>query len=139
MPKACSAPCLNTKIVNTFLQQFSQTIAAEEHAVMIWDGAGFHTSGALRVPDNVTLLRLPAYSPELNPIENLWHYLKSHFWANRAYADYDALEQAAMTAWHKAVLNSELMTSVCAAPYVKGASSNVIDYRLELAPSGEVW
>jgi putative transposase len=118
------SPCLNTKIVNTFLQQFSQTIAAEEHAVMIWDGAGFHTSGALRVPDNVTLLRLPAYSPELNPIENLWHYLKSHFWANRAYADYDALEQAAMTAWHKAVLNSELMTSVCAAPYVKGASSD---------------
>jgi len=116
------SPCLNTKIVNTFLEQFSQTIAEQEHAVMIWDGAGFHTGRALRVPANVTLLQLPAYSPELNPIENLWHYLKSHFWSNRTYADYDALEQAAMTAWHKSVLNSELMTTVCAAPYLNRAS-----------------
>ena len=116
------SPCLNTKIVNMFLEQFSQTIAEHEHAVMIWDGAGFHTSGALRVPDNVTIVRLPAYSPELNPIENLWHYLKSHFWSNRAYADYDALENAAVIAWHKAVLNSELMTTVCAAPYLNRAS-----------------
>jgi transposase len=118
------SPCLNTKMVNTFLEQFSQTIAEQEQVVMIWDGAGFHVSSQLRVPDNITLLQLPAYSPELNPIENLWHYLKSHFWSNRAYADYDALEQAAMSAWHKAVLNSELMTSVCAAPYLKGASSD---------------
>lgn len=118
------SPCLNTKIVNTFLEQFSQTIAEQEHAVMIWDGAGFHNSGALRVPDNVTLLQIPAYSPELNPIENLWHYLKSHFWSNRAYADYDDLEQAAMNAWQRAVLNSELMKTVCAAPYLKGASSD---------------
>lgn len=118
------SPCLNTQIVNTFLEQFSQTIGQQEHAVMIWDGAGFHVSRALRVPDNVTLLRLPAYSPELNPIENLWHYLKSHFWSNRAYDDYDALEQAAITAWHKAVLNPELMTTVCATPYLKGATSD---------------
>lgn len=116
------SPCLNTKIVNMFLEQFSQTIAEREHAVMIWDGAGFHTSGAVRVPANVTLLQLPPYSPELNPVENLWHYLKSHFWSNRAYADYEALEQAAVTAWQKAVLNAELMTTVCAAPYLKSAS-----------------
>jgi transposase len=42
---------------------------------MIWDGAGFHTSKQLRVPENISLVQLPAYSPELNPIENLWHYL----------------------------------------------------------------
>lgn len=118
------SPCLNTKVVNTFLEQFSQTIAEQEHAVMIWDGAGFHTSTGLRVPRNVTLVQLPAYSPELNPIENLWHYLKSHFWSNRAYEDYDALEQAAVQAWRKAVLNSDLMTTVCAAPYLKGANSD---------------
>ena len=118
------SPCLNTQIVNTFLEQFSRTIAEQEHAVMIWDGAGFHTSHALQVPDNVTLVQLPPYSPELNPIENLWHYLKSHYWSNRAYADYEALEQAAMTAWHRAVLKSELMKTVCAAPYLKGASSD---------------
>jgi transposase len=118
------SPCLNTQIVNTFLEQFSRTIAEQEHAVMIWDGAGFHTSHALHVPDNVTLVQLPAYSPELNPIENLWHYLKSHFWSNRAYADYEDLEQAAMNAWRRAVLTSDLMKTVCAAPYLKGAKSD---------------
>ncbi len=46
---------------------------------MVWDGAGFHTAKALQVPPNTTVVQLRPYSPELNPIENLWHYLKSHF------------------------------------------------------------
>ena len=68
-------------------------------------------------------MKLPPYSPELNPIENLWHYLKSHFWSNRAYDDYDALEQAAVDAWEKAVLDPELMKTVCAATYLNRANS----------------
>jgi transposase len=118
------SPQLNTKIVNLFLEQFSRTLAADEHAAMIWDGAGFHTSKELQVPANITLIRLPPYSPELNPIENLWHYLKSHFWSNRAYDDYEELEQAAIEAWQKAVLDAELMKTVCAAPYAKSATSD---------------
>lgn len=117
-------PQLNTKIVNLFLDQFSRTLAADEHAAMIWDGAGFHTSKELRVPANITLIRVPPYSPELNPIENLWHYLKSHFWSNRAHADYNELEQAAIDAWQKAVLDTELMKTVCAAPYAQSATSD---------------
>lgn len=86
------SPRLNTTVVNLFLEQFSAALAPSEQAVMIWDGAGFHRSRHLHVPDNITLLPLPAYSPELNPVENLWHYLKSHYWSNRAYVDYEALE-----------------------------------------------
>lgn len=117
------SPRLNTAVVNIFLEQFSRTLAADEHAVLIWDGAGFHTGGALQVPSNVSVLQLPAYSPELNPVENLWHYLKSHFWSNRAYADYEALETAAIEAWRKAVLDAALMQTVCAAPYLNRATS----------------
>jgi len=117
------SPRLNTSVVNIFLEQFSRTLAADEHAVLIWDGAGFHTSGSLRLPANVSTLQLPAYSPELNPVENLWHYLKSHFWSNRAYEDYDALEAAAIAAWRAAVLDAALMQSVCAAPYLNRATS----------------
>ena len=118
------SPQLNAKIVSEFLRQFSATIPADEHAVMLWDGAGFHASHQLRVPDNVTVVTLPPYSPELNPIENLWHYLKSHCWSNRAYDDYDALEQAAVDAWNKVSLDSELMKTVRAAPYLESATSN---------------
>jgi len=117
------SPRLNTRIVNLFLEQFSQTLRPDEHAAMIWDGAGFHLSGQLQVPANVTIIQLPPYSPELNPIENLWHYLKSHFWSNRAYDDHDHLEQAALDAWLKAVLDADLMKTVCAAPYVQSATS----------------
>ena len=117
------SPQLNTKIVNTFLELFSRTIPQDEHVVMVWDGAGFHTGRSLIVPGNITLVQLPPYSPELNPIENLWHYLKSHFWSNRAYADYDALEEAAMHAWRIALLDEELVTTVCAAPYIDRATS----------------
>lgn len=118
------SPQLNTKIVNEFLKQFAETIPEGEHAVMLWDGAGFHGAKQLRVPENVTVVTLPPYSPELNPIENLWHYLKSHFWSNRAYRDYDALEQAAVAAWRKAALDQELMKTVCAAPYLERANSS---------------
>ncbi len=118
------SPRLNTAVVNIFLEQFSRTLAADEHAVLIWDGAGFHTSGALQLPANVSVVQLPAYSPELNPVENLWHYLKSHFWSNRAYDDYEALESAAIAAWRKAVLDAALMQTVCAAPYLSRATSD---------------
>ena len=118
------SPQLNTKIVNKFLDLFSKTIPDGEHAVMLWDGAGFHRAKTLRVPGNITVVELPPYSPELNPIENLWHYLKSHFWSNRSYDDYDALEEAAMEAWRRAVLDEDLVKSVCAAPYIERATSN---------------
>lgn len=118
------SPALNAAVVNLFLQQFSATIPGDEHAVLIWDGAGYHTSKQLAVPENITVVQLPPYSPELNPIENLWHYLKSHYWSNQAYADYDALEDAAVKAWQTAVLETELMKTVCAAQYAESATSD---------------
>ncbi len=88
---------------------------------MVWDGAGFHRSGRLQVPENVTLIQLPPYSPELNPIENLWHFLKSHHWSNRVYENYEHLINAAETAWKKVCLDTSLMKTVCNAPYAKSA------------------
>lgn len=118
------SPRLNTDVVQMFLEEFSKTVPANEQAVMIWDGAGFHTSKKLRVPENISIVQLPPYSPELNPMENLWHYWKSHYWSNRAYADYDELEEAAIDAWRAAVLNPDLMKTVCNAPYLKRAVFN---------------
>jgi transposase len=117
------SPQLNTSVINLFLEQFSQSIPAGEHAVLIWDGAGFHNGKLLRVPENITTVQLPAYSPELNPIENLWHYLKSHYWSNRSYEDYEALEAAAMSAWRTAVLDLELVKTVCANKHLQSATS----------------
>lgn len=115
------APYLNTDTINAFLRVFSAALAPGVQAVLVWDGAGYHTSGRLQVPANVSLIQLPPYSPELNPIENLWHYLRSHYWSNRKYADYTALEAAAIHAWSQACLDLETIRSVCRAEYLERA------------------
>jgi hypothetical protein len=113
-------PSLDTDVINLFLQEFSRQLAPNVQAVLIWDGAAFHTSKSLVVPENVTLLRLPPYSPELNPIENLWHYLRSHYWSNRSYPDWDALKEATVAGLVTVGTDAERIKTVCAAPYIAG-------------------
>ncbi len=118
--EAILSPVLKTGIIHQFLDQFSRSLAADVQAVMIWDGAGFHTAHDLQVPSNVTLIKLPPYSSELNGIENLWHYLRSHCWSNRTYAD-DLFEVAEST-WCKNCLDPELIKSVCGKSYTQTRS-----------------
>lgn len=113
------SPTINTDIINVFFEQFAAEVDPDVHVVMVWDQAGFHTAKNLKVPENVTIVPLPPYSPELNPVENLWHYLRSHYWSNRTYADYDDLRLVAIDAWQKAVLDSNIIKSVCRAPYAE--------------------
>ena len=78
-----------------------------------------YVSFTYSLPENITIVPLPAYSPELNPVENLWHYLRSHYWANRSYDNYDDLRYAAIDAWQNAALNPEIVESVCRASYAQ--------------------
>jgi transposase len=117
------SPYLDTHVTQVFLDAFAAGLAPGVVAVLIWDGAGWHTSKRLRVPDNVRLLALPPYCPELNPVENLWHYLRSHHWSNRRYDDYDALEAAAMDGWQKVCLAPDTIKTVCACRYLPPAAA----------------
>ena len=112
------SPTLNVGVVNLFLEQFGRELPAGVHAVLVWDGAGYHTGNGLATPANVSLIQLVPYSPELNPVENLWHYLRSHYWSLRVYRDDEALEEAAIAAWRAVCLRPELVQTVCAAPYL---------------------
>ena len=112
------SPYLNTDIVNIFFDQLAKEIDDDVHVVMIWDQAGYHTTDKLKVPGNVTLLALPPRSPELNPIENLWHYWRSHYWSNRAYEDYEALKQAACDTWQIVCLDPDTIKTVCNVTYL---------------------
>ena len=111
-------PQLNTAVINLFLKEFSAQLAPGVHAVLLWDNAGFHTGGGLVVPANVSLIGLLPYSPELNPVENLWHYLRSHHWSHRVYRDYQALQEAAAEAWRAVCLDPQKIRTICAAPYL---------------------
>jgi transposase len=119
MTSAMIMPNLNAEVLNLFLEQMSRELPAGVHAVLIWDGAGYHTSQDLKVPSNISVILLPPYSPELNPVENLWHYLRSHHWSNRAYQDYGALESAAAKGLCTVCLDREKVKSICNAEYVR--------------------
>src|SRR6201981_576715 len=78
-------PVCNTAAMNHHLSEISSQVAPDAHAVVILDRAGWHRSQGLVVPGNITLLELPPYSPELNPVERIWHYLRSHWLANSVF------------------------------------------------------
>ena len=113
---ALQAPHVNTETMSVFLRMLAEELGADEHAILVMDQAGWHVSRSLRVPDSITIPLLPPYSPELNPIERLWAYLRSHFLSNRAYEGYEHLLDASATAWRE--MGPELLRSVCACDYV---------------------
>src|SRR4051794_34843287 len=111
-------PELNTAVGNLFLEEFSRRLAPGVHGVLLWDNAGYHTGGGLVGAGDVSLIGLLPYSPELNPVENLWHYLRSHHWSHRVYPGYEALRDAAVESWRAVCLNPEKIRSICAARYL---------------------
>ena len=71
-------PFADTAAMNLHLAEIAGTVAPGAHALLVLDGAGWHGGGGLVVPDNITLLTLPPYAPELNPVENVWQYLRGN-------------------------------------------------------------
>ena len=71
-------PYANTEAMTLHLAEIARAVAPGAHAVLVLDGAGWHGGKDLVVPDNITLLPLPPYAPELNPVENVWQYLRSN-------------------------------------------------------------
>jgi transposase len=113
---AMITPTVNTELMGVFLEGLSRMLARPEHAVLVLDNAGWHVAKALKVPENLTLLPLPPYSPELNPVERLWQWLRSHQLSNRTYADYDGLVNHSNQALDS--LTAETLRTVCAASRV---------------------
>jgi DDE superfamily endonuclease len=114
-------PEVSTAAMQVFLDSFSATLAPEVHAALVVDGAGWHTSLALHVPDNVTLVPLPPYAPELNPVERVWLYLRERFLSHRLHPDYNAVLDAACDACRR--LTPERLRSLTDYPWLKRVSS----------------
>jgi hypothetical protein len=80
--------------------------------------AGWHGSNALAVPANITLVPLPPYSPELNPVERVWLYLKERFLSHRLLDDYDAIVTAACNAWNRLLAEAGRIRTLCSYPWI---------------------
>ena len=111
-------PDANGAGMQAFLDAFARTIAMDEHVALVLDGAGWHSGKTLRVPGNITPVPLPPYSPELNPVERVWLYLKERFLSLRLHNDYTAIVAAAAKAWNTLVAEAGRIKSLCSYPWI---------------------
>jgi hypothetical protein len=112
-------PEVDTDAMNLHLREMSRHIVTSAHAVVIIDGAGWHKSDDLIVPANISLLRLPPYSPELNAQENIWQYLRHNFLAGRVFETYDEIVDACCAAWNAMTIETGRITSIAARDWIQ--------------------
>jgi hypothetical protein len=93
-------PEANTEAMQAHLAEIGRRVRPGAHAVLVLDGAGWHGTPKLRTPDNISLLVLPPYAPELNPVENLWEFLRQNLLSHRVWDSYDAIVDACCAAWN---------------------------------------
>ncbi len=94
-------PCVNHQAMTLHLDEISRYVEHDAHAVLVCDRAGWHTTAELNLPDNITPLPLPSRSPELNPTENIWQYLRQTHLSNRVFDDDDHIVDACCDAWNR--------------------------------------
>ncbi len=106
-------PTANAEAMSEHLLEISTQVARNAHAVLLCDGAGWHQTGErLQVPDNITLLPLPPYAPELNPMENVWEYLRANKLCNRVWDSYEDIINACKQAWNFLINDPDRIRSI---------------------------
>jgi len=107
MPKA------NTEAMKYHLEEISIAVEQDCHGLIIVDGAAWHSTPKLLIPKNITLLVLPPYSPELNPVEQIWQQLRKSHFSNRCFKGYEEIMEVCCQAWNAFTENPEGIQSLC--------------------------
>ena len=109
---ALALPYADTEAMQLHLEEISRAVARGAHGVLLLDRAGWHTTARLVVPKNMTLIFLPSRAPELNPVENIWQFLRQTWLSNRVFETYDTIVEAACEAWRKLLAQPAIITSI---------------------------
>ena len=105
-------PWANTDAMQMHLDEISRHVARKAHGVVLMDRAGWHTTGKLKMPKNLTIILLPSRSPELNPVENIWQYMRANWLSNRIFENYETILDAGCEAWNKLIAQPETIKSI---------------------------
>jgi DDE superfamily endonuclease len=116
-------PVANASAMSLFLDELAARHAGERLLVVL-DGAGWHIANELRVPESMRLLRLPPYSPQLNPVESLWDELREKWFQNTVFADLGGLEDRLVEGLRSLEDSPALVGSVCGYGWIKAISLN---------------
>ncbi|MFV0360330.1 MAG: IS630 family transposase [Tropicimonas sp.] len=115
-------PFANTGAMNAHLAGIAKTVAPGAHAIVVMDGAGWHGANALRVPDNLTIVTLPPYAPELNPAENIWAWLSANRLATSLFDTYDDIVARCCNAWNFFANDPSRIRSIADREYARAVS-----------------
>jgi transposase len=96
-------PFCNTETMSLHLAEISLAVAIGAHAVVLVDQAGWHMTDKLVVPGNITLIPLPAKCPELNPVENVWQFMRDNWLSNRVFTSHENIINHCCEAWNKLI------------------------------------
>jgi transposase len=116
-------PSVNAEAMSVFLAEVSQR-HANEFLVMVLDGAGWHRAKRLQIPSNMQLVRLPPWSPQLNPVEHVWDEVRGKWFANRVFASMDAVEEQLLTALKTLEGQMARVASLTGFDWIKNVLSN---------------
>ncbi len=111
-------PYANTDMMNLFLEEVSNDFK-EYFVIMLVDGAGWHRSQDLKIPENIRLIQQPSHSPELNPVEHLWEELREKYLPNKAFKSLDAVEEALCKALRDLDGDPDTVSSMTNFPYLQ--------------------
>ena len=109
---ALALPFADTEAMQLHLEEIPRHVAEGAHAVLLLDRAGWHTTDKLAVPSNITPIFLPSRAPELNPVENIWQYLRANWLSNTVFETYEDIIDAACEAWRKLAAEPHRITSI---------------------------
>jgi transposase len=112
-------PAADTDAMSMHLTEISRRVAPGAHAALVIDGAGYHGAARLTVPSNITLIRLPPYAPELNPVENIREYLRGNKLAITVFESYDDIVDKSCAAWRFFADDSERIASITSRTWAK--------------------
>jgi hypothetical protein len=118
-------PEASTAATGVFLAELARAVPAGTHAALVLDGAGWHVSEDLIVPPNLTLIHPPPYSPELDPVERVWEYLRDRWLSHRVLAGgYAAVVDAACAAWNALLAEPGRLRSLTSYPWLPMSVTN---------------
>lgn len=106
-------PTIGMDCMQKHLDEIAKEVAPGNHAVVVFDRAAWHTTKKLRLPRNITLLPLPAASPELNPAEQVWQVLRDRYLGNRCFDSYEHILDSCCEAWSAFTSTTGAVRQLC--------------------------
>ena len=120
--EALIAPIMNMYVMEKHLSLISQKVPKGRHAVIVVDGAAWHQAHLTEKFDNLSIIKLPPYSPELNPIEQVWQWLRQNELANRCFRGYEDIVNECSRAWNVFISDASRVIDLCSRDWIKVGS-----------------